>query len=112
SPASTAWTEYDVVDLDGKVTVSAHKSDVKIEARMTGLQSAKKAEAAGTVVHEGEQKTRDEHCGASPTRVGAGGPWLQSPWAKWGGLGAVAVVTCLALCHGDDPISPSNPSGK
>ena len=32
-PVSAEWTQYDVSDIDGKVTVNARKSDVNIETR-------------------------------------------------------------------------------
>jgi hypothetical protein len=34
---------------------------------------------------------------------------MNSPWAKYGSLIGIGVLT---LCRGDDPISPSNPSGS
>ncbi len=36
-PVNPAWTQYDVTDVDGRVTVAARSSDVNIEARGSAL---------------------------------------------------------------------------
>jgi hypothetical protein len=60
------WTHYDVTDLDGKVTLSALKNDVNIDARPSNPQQARPSARSGrTTVREGEQKSRDEKCGAA-----------------------------------------------
>jgi len=109
------WTHYEVADLDGKVTVSAQKSDVYIDERSNKVQDVKKQEKSGrSIVRETEQKTRDEKCGAGdyqPKR-GLGGPSaiLNTKWAQIGGIVAVGAITCWALCRHDDPISPTTPA--
>jgi hypothetical protein len=108
------WTHYDVVDRDGKVTVSSLKSDTYIDAKSRNFQQAKEKEHSNRViVREGEQKSREEKCGAGYVK-GAGelpgiGAVLNSPWAV--GLGAAGVVTimCYALCQTSDPMSPTRP---
>jgi len=112
-PVSSAWTQYDVTDVDGKVTVAARKSDVNIDSRGSKLQPARSGGRNERVtVREGEQKTREEHCGAAPkpqSYIHATGPILNSPYIKWPAVGAIIVGTCLILCRGDDPVSPSKP---
>ena len=57
----TVATHYEVVDTNGKVTVSALKSDVYIDARSNKEQQAKKPEHSDrTIVRESEQKSREE----------------------------------------------------
>ena len=108
-PVTAEWTQYDVIDLDGKVTVAARKSDVRIETRVAGLHHEGRGDTV--TVHEGEQKTRDERCAAATASpVNATGAILNSAVAKWSGAAVVAVLTCWALCRGDNPISPSSPS--
>jgi len=108
------WTHFEVADVDGKVTVSARQNDVYLDERSNKVQNAKQEERSGrSIVRETEQKTRDEKCGAGvyqPTH-GLGGPSaiLNSRWAQLGGIGAVGVITCWALCRHDDPISPAVP---
>ena len=113
-PVLAQWTQYDVTDVDGKVTVAAHKSDVNIEARKAG--ATRKTEIASSdkaTVREGEQATREEKCGAAiPPREYVDGikPWLNSWEAVTAGAVAVGVITCLGLCPDPCPLSPDKPS--
>jgi hypothetical protein len=112
-PVNPAWTQYDVTDVDGKVTVAARTSDVYIESRGTGLtQGQKGGRARWVTVREGEQQTREENCAGAPQApayVAGKGAILNSPWVKWPAVGVIGVATCWVLCRGDNPISPSAP---
>ena len=67
TPATASWTQYDVTDVDGKVTVAARKSDVNIDSRGSKLQAARPDGRGQTVsVREGEQKTREENAALDP----------------------------------------------
>jgi uncharacterized low-complexity protein len=108
------WTRYDVTDLDGKVTVSALKMDVYIDARSSNPQQARQsAHSSRVTVHEGEQKSREEKCGAAdiktPGAIAGKGAIMNSPWTIGAGIAGVGVLSCLGLCHNDDPISPTKP---
>ena len=111
------WTQYEVADVDGKVTVSARKSDVYIEVRSKNLQEIKQSTESGksnrSIVREGEQKSRDEKCAAGDqwqSSLGGPGAILNSRWAVGAGAILVGGAICWALCfHGDEPISPSTP---
>jgi hypothetical protein len=115
TPANpTEWTHYDVTDLDGKVRVSALKNDVNIDARSSTTQAAKPPEHSDRVtVREGEQKSREEKCGAAdiklPTRIPGIGAVMNSPYAIGGGIVGIGVLTCWALCRSGNPISPTGP---
>ncbi len=107
-----AWTHYEVKDLNGRVDVSALKDDVYIDAHSKNLENAKEQERNRSIVHEGEQKSRDEKCaGAYDLSEAAPGiaPWLNSPEAVAIGSAIVVGITCYALCRGSNPISPSRP---
>jgi len=107
------WTQFEVADVDGKVTVSARKNDVYIDERSNKVQDAKREEKSRSIVHETEQKTRDEKCGAAAYQAKGALPGpsaiLNSRWAQIGGIAAVGVITCWALCRHEDPISPAVP---
>jgi hypothetical protein len=63
-------------------------------------------------VHEGEQATRDERCGAAikpADEIDATGAILNSVPARVIGAVLVGTIICLGLCHTDDPISPTKP---
>jgi hypothetical protein len=110
-PISADPTQYDVIDMDGKVKVIAYKNDVKIHLRSSVAHKAKRDESSDVIVREGHQTTRDEHCAAAakPTEgVTADGAILTSRRAIWAGVGGIALL-CILICRGDDPISPSGP---
>ena len=114
APANNAeWTHYDVADLNGKVNVSALKNDVNIEERAGSLRQAKQSGHSNRItVREGEQKSREEKCGAADIKQPGSpltGAIMNSPWTQGAGIVAVGVLTCWALCRSDDPISPTSP---
>ncbi len=113
-PVNSNWTQYQVVDVDTKVKVSAFKDDVYIEARERKVKEAAQNEHSNrTIVHEGEQKTRDEHCAAGvipPAQPEVVGPLLNSPYAIGAGAVAIGAIMCLGVfCQNGNPASPSKP---
>ena len=112
-PVNSDWTQYQVTDVDGKVKVSAFKDDVYIEVRDRKIEEAKQNQHSNrTIVHEGEQKTRDEHCGAGfvPAQPEVMGPILNSPYAIGTGVAAIGVIMCLGVfCQNGNPVSPKKP---
>ena len=115
-----AWTHYDVRDVNGKVEVAASKDDVYISARSKNLMDAKEIEkerSNRTIVHQGEQKSREEKCAGAykpqtAMTVTGIGAWLNSPYAIATGAGIIIFTTCYALCQGSEPSSPICPSEK
>ena len=117
TPISADRTQYDVIDVDGKVKVIAYKNDVKVHSKGSAIRRAErggKQDGSGDdIVRAGQQKTRDEHCGSAvkPTDgVAANGAIFNSTWAKGGGLAGIGIL-CLFYCDWDDPISPATPRG-
>ena len=107
------WTHYNVADVDGKVTVAALKNDVYIDARSNNPQRARQSSRSSRVtVREGEQKSREEKCGAAYPQHGdlaATGAIMNSPYVLWPSVGVIAGITCWAICNSDNPVSPSAP---
>jgi hypothetical protein len=105
------WTDYRVTDVSGKVTVSANKKDVYIEAHSKNIQPAKQPEKSNReIVHESEQKSREEKCAAADVRAPGINPILNSPEAIIAGAAAVVALTCWALCDmNNNPVSPVKP---
>jgi hypothetical protein len=112
-PVSTEMTQYDVTAENGKAKVLAHKKDATIHSESGMVRTSKTAPSSDTIVHEGEQPTREEKCGAplrSTDAPPAAKPILDTWWARGAGIAAVGGFLCFGLlCHGDDPISPSQP---
>jgi hypothetical protein len=111
APASNAWTEFNVSDVDGTVRIAARKGDLTV------------TDDNGTVtLAQGQETTRDEQStdnkssdskkkkkrgvGAVPA---AGGGVLNSPVAIGVGAGVVGGVAIWVLTRNDDPISPNKP---
>lgn len=114
TPANLSqWTQYDVSDVNGKVTVNAAKSDVYIDSRAKKAQEAKNpSRSTRDIVRESEQKSREEKCGAAYTKGQTSpglGASLNSTWAKIVAGVVAGTIACLGLCHDDDPASPSKP---
>jgi hypothetical protein len=108
SPASSEWTEFNVVDVDGTVRIAARKGDVTV------------TDGKGTVtLAQGQQTTRDESSdntkkknrkGAASATPGATGGVLNSP-IKIGIAGAAVIgLTTWVLIKDDDPASPAKPN--
>jgi hypothetical protein len=107
-------TRYGVADMNGRITVLALSGDVYIDTLSSAFPEAKQpAHPSRTIVHQGEQISRNEKCGADEsTQQPAIRPILDSIWAKGVGLGAIGVLTCWALCRSGAPVSPSDPSQR
>ena len=114
TPASSAWTEFNVVDTDGTVRIAARKGDLTISDGKTVA-----------TLQQGQETTRDESsqdtdkdtknkkkgnkkraAGASPA---AGGGMLNSPIAIGVGAAVVGVAVTWVLVKSDNPASPSKP---
>lgn len=103
APASKAWTEFEVTDVNGTVQIAARKGDVTIS---NGGET--------TTLPQGQQTTRDESANRRKRREGgaipaAGGGVLNSPIAIGVGAGAVGGLVIWVLLQGDEPASPSKP---
>jgi len=114
TPVNADWTHYEVVDVDGKVTVSAIKNDVYMNSRSTNLERvSRNGHSDRVTVRESQQKSRSEKCGGadnpSSGPITAAGAVLNSWQAKVIGGIVIGTLTCWALGHGDDPVSPKDP---
>lgn len=109
-PVSSAWTEFNVVDVDGTVKIAARKGNVTVAWGKEVVTLA-----------QGQETTRDETApdsssngkskkGGAGTSPGATGGWLNSPIAVGIGGAAVVGLTTWVLLQNDNPASPSTPN--
>jgi hypothetical protein len=115
SPAGSAWTEFEVRDVDGRVQIAARKGDLTIsdntgtttlaQGQQTTREESGSAEEKNKNPEENKKKKR-RGAGAIP---GAGGAILDSPVAVGIGGAAIGAVTAWVLIQGDKPASPSKP---
>lgn len=109
-PAGSSWTEFQVVDVDGRVQIAANKGDVTVQD-----------DQGTTTITQGQQTTRDDTNDVEKKkkrrrRAGAAtaakGSILSSPYAVYGGLGIVGGVGLWVWLQHEPPMSaacPSNP---
>jgi ferric-dicitrate binding protein FerR (iron transport regulator) len=114
TPVNVEKTVYFVKDTDGRVTVFAQQHDVNLDSRSTNLKRTSQPESSGhTVVHQGEQKSREEHCGGADIQTTAGATeGIMNSWGAVAAGGAVVVggTLCILLCFNNAPASPCSPS--
>jgi hypothetical protein len=111
TPASNAWTVFNVSDVDGTVRISARKGDLTInDGKQTVLlaqgQETTRDDSSDTDNGNGKKKNRRRQDGAVPA---AGGGILNSPWAVGAGGAAIIGVTTWVLIKNDNPASPAKP---
>ena len=104
SPASSAWTEFEIRDVDGKVRIMARKGDLTISDD-TGTTTLGQGQET-TREEQSEKKKKKKREGAGTAPAAAGGV-LDSPVAIGIGTGIVAGVAAWALIQDDDPASAS-----
>ena len=113
APVSSAWTEFNVTDVDGTVRIAARKGDLTI---FDGKDTFTLAQGQETTRDESsdqsdsnkdsKKKSKKRAAGAAP---GAQGGILNSPIAIGIGAGAIGAVAIYVLSHNDNPTSASAP---
>jgi hypothetical protein len=114
TPASFAWTEFNVVDVDGLVKIVAQKGDLTIDDGNTvvTLQQGQETTRDENTPDNGKDKDKNgkkkkrQEPGAAPA---AGGGVLSSPYAIGAGAAAIAGVTTWVLLQSNNPASPTQP---
>jgi hypothetical protein len=115
TPASNAWTEFNVTDIDGTVRIVARKGDLTISdgksiVTLAQGQDTTRAETTDTQdtdkTPNSKKKNRKRAAGAIPA---AGGGILSSPYAVGIAGGAVVGLTTWVLIKSDNPASPTRP---
>lgn len=112
TPASFAWTEFEVTDVDGTVRIAARKGDLTISdgkevVTLAQGQQTTRDDSTGDTDKDGKKKKKNREAGAAPA---AGGGRLNSPIAVGAGLAAAATVTAIVLTRTENPASPSKPN--
>ena len=115
-PASSAWTQFEVTDVNGTVQVAAKKNDVRLETLAdSGSSKEMSASLSSSDLREGEQTSRDESAGCKSdkhrnrdggaTPAGKGGIFA-SDYTRYGALAAIGGVGVWLALDNDDPPSP------
>jgi hypothetical protein len=110
-PASSVWTEFNVVDVDGTVKIAARKGDLTIAYgkevfTLPQGQETSRDESAPTSDPDSKKSKKHDAGTAAP----ASGGILDSPIAVGVGAAAVVGITTWVLVHNGNPASPSSPN--
>jgi hypothetical protein len=111
TPASNAWTEFNMTDTDGTVRIAARKGDLTITddqgtATLQQGQETTRDEQSSDQADNGKKKNKKRAEGAAPA---AGGGVLNSPVAVGIGGAVIVGVTTWVLLQSSAPVSPSQP---
>jgi hypothetical protein len=108
-PAGTAWTEFQVTDVDGQVQIVASKGDLTVQDQQgtTTVQQGQQTTRDDTSNPEKKKKKRRRGVGAA---TAAGGGILSSSAAVYTGIAIVGGITTWVLLQNDDPLSPACPT--
>lgn len=102
TPASAAWTEFEVNNQDGRVQIVARKGDLNIS---DGSETTTLPQGQQTV-RDSPTKRRKRRGGAAPA---AGGGVLDSPWVWGTALAGLGGFETWVILRGSSPISPIVP---
>jgi hypothetical protein len=111
-PLSSAWTEFNVIDVDGTVRIAARKGDLTVSdgtgtiTLAQGQETTRQESSTPSESDKGNKKNKKRAAGAAPA---ASGGMLNSPLAVGIGAGAIVAVTAWVLVKNDEPVSPSKP---
>ena len=101
APASSAWTEFEVTDVNGRVQIVARKGDVSVS---DGAQTSTLPQGQQTTRDESQTKKKKREGGAAPA---AAAGVLDSNLVMGLGAAAVGGLVTWVLLQGDEPASPS-----
>ncbi len=89
-PASNAWTEFQVTDVDGRVQIAANKGDLTVQddKGTTTVTQGQQTTRDDTSDTEKKKKKRAQRRGAAPA---AGGGVMSSTYAIYGGIASWAA---------------------
>ena len=105
SPAASAWTEFEVRDVDGRVRIIARKGDLTISDDTGTSTLAQGQETTRDEESQNDRNKKRRQAGGGTAPAAAGGI-LDSPVAIGIGTGAILGVAAWALIQGDEPASP------
>jgi hypothetical protein len=109
-PAGASWTEFQVVDVDGRVQIAANKGDVTVQdsqGNTTTVTQGQQTTRDDTTDNEKKKKKRRKGAGAA---TAAQGGIMSSPYVVYGALGGGAALGIWIWTRSEPPVSPSCPT--
>jgi len=108
-PAGGSWTEFQVIDVDGRVQIAANKGDLMVQDDQGTTTVTQGQQTTRDDTNDNEKKKKRRRRGAG-TATAAQGGIMSSPWAVYGGAGAVVGVGIWVWLREEPPVSPSCPT--
>ena len=105
-PASNAWTEFQVTDVDGRVQIAANKGDLTVQDDKGTTTVTQGQETTRDDTNNTEKKKKRRRSGAA---TAAGGGILSSSPVIYGATAAAAGGLAWVLLQSEQPISPVIP---
>jgi len=107
-PAGTSWTEFQVIDVDGRVQIAANKGDVTVQDDQGTTTVAQGQQTTRDDTSENEKKKKRRRAAGAPTA--AKGGVMSSSWAVYSGAAAIGGVGIWVWLRNEPPVSPSCPT--
>jgi hypothetical protein len=107
TPISSAWTEFNVTDVDGIVRIAARKGDVSISDGQNTVTLAQGQETTRDESSNHDKKSKNKGNGGAVPAAGGGG--MNAPIVVGVGAAAIGAAAIWVLIKNDEPVSPSAP---
>jgi len=112
-PAANTWTEFQVVDVDGRVQIAANKGDVTVQDDQGTTTVAQGQQTTRDDTTEAEKKKKKRRRSGAAAETAAQGGIMSSTAVVYGGLAAVGAAGLIIwLDDQEPPVSaacPTNP---
>ncbi len=115
APASNAWTEFNVSDVNGTVTIAARKGDLSVTddtgtvTLAQGQETTRDDQSPSDKPDSRSDKKNKQHGQAGSPPAATGGS-LNAPLVVGVGAAAIAGVSIWVLTKSSNPVSPSTPN--
>lgn len=111
-PAANSWTEFQVVDVDGRVQIAANKGDVTVQDDQGTTTVTQGQQTTRDDTSEAEKKKKKRRRGGAAPPAAQGGIMSSTP-VVYGGLAAIGTAGLIIWLHDTEtPVSaacPTNP---
>lgn len=109
-PASNSWTEFQVVDVDGRVQIAANKGDVTVQDQSGTTTVTQGQQTTRDDTNDTEKKKKRKRRGAGAATAAKGGI-MSSPAVIYGGAALIGGgAAWIWLANDEPPVSPACPT--
>jgi len=110
-PASNAWTEFQVTDVDGRVQIAANKGDLMVQDDKGTTTVSQGQQTTRDDTNNNEEKKKKKRRRGAGAATAAGGGIMSSSAAVYVGIGLAGGAAIWLLTREEKPLSSSCVSG-